>query len=185
MLYMDIKLKPGKRLIINNKLNFIFMQDMLVRLYDLPDHSSLIKKLNEEGIIIRRPLAAEKFIIVEWITKHFGTGWASEAEVSFSYQPIANFIAIQNGQILGFACYDSCYRNFFGPTGVEENQRGRGIGKALLMECLYSMKSQGYAYAIIGGVGPAEYYAKAVGAELIEGSNPGIYNGIMSEVPVD
>jgi len=161
------------------------MQDMLVRLYDLPDHMPLIKKLEREGIVIRRPLAAEKSIVIEWVTRHFGTGWASETDVSFSYQPISCFIAIQDGQVAGFACYDSCYRNFFGPTGVEESLRGRGIGKALLMECLYAMKSQGYAYGIIGGVGPAGFYAKAVGAVLIDGSNPGIYGGLMSEVPVD
>ena len=161
------------------------MQDMLVRLYELPDHATLMKKLESEGILIRRPLAAEKSIVLDWVTKHFGTGWASETDVSFSYQPITCFVAIHEGKIVGFACYDSCYRNFFGPTGVEETQRNKGIGKALLMESLYAMKSQGYAYGIIGGVGPAEFYAKAVGATLIDGSNPGIYNGIMSEVPVD
>lgn len=161
------------------------MQDMLVRLYDLPDHTPLMKKLESEGIVIRRPLAAEKSIVLEWVTRHFGTGWASETDVSFSYQPISCFIAIQNGSITGFACYDACYRNFFGPTGVDESLRGKGIGKALLMESLYAMQSQGYAYGIIGGVGPAEFYAKAVGAVLIDGSNPGIYRGIMSEVPVE
>ena len=31
------------------------------------------------------------------------------------------------------------------------------------------MRDAGYAYAIIGGVGPAEYYARTVGATLIEG----------------
>jgi len=161
------------------------MQDMLVRLYDLPDYTSLMKKLEGEGVVIRRPLASEKSIVLEWVTKRFGTGWASETDVSFSYQPISCFIAVQDGQVLGFACYDSCYRNFFGPTGVDETLRGKGIGKALLMECLVAMKSQGYAYAIIGGVGPAEFYAKAAGAVLIDGSSPGIYRGIMSEVPVE
>jgi GNAT superfamily N-acetyltransferase len=156
------------------------MQDMLVRLYELPDHTTLMKKLENEGIIIRRPLAAEKSIVLGWVNRHFGAGWASETDVSFSYQPVSCFIAIRNGNILGFACYDSCYRNFFGPTGVDETHRGHGIGKALLMECLYAMKSQGYAYGIIGGVGPAEFYAQAVGAVFIDGSNPGIYNGMMS-----
>jgi len=47
------------------------------------------------------------------------------------------------------------------------------------------MKNLGYAYAIIGGVGPASFYEKAVGAKLIEGSDPGIYKGIMSHIPVD
>jgi GNAT superfamily N-acetyltransferase len=160
------------------------MRDMLVRLYDLPDYTTLMKKLESEEIVIRRALAAEKSLVVEWVSERFGTGWASETDVSFSYQPICCFIAIRNKQILGFACYDSCYRNLFGPTGVDEKFRGKGIGKVLLMECLISMKAQGYAYAIIGGVGPAEFYAKAVGAVLIDGSDPGIYKGIMSPIPV-
>ena len=161
------------------------MQDMLVRLYDLPDYSGIISSLQEDGITIRRALAAEKSIVTDWVTQHFGTGWASETEVSFSYQPLACFIATQNEAIIGFGCYDSAYRNFFGPTGVEETLRGKGIGKALLLECLLAMKAQGFAYGIIGGVGPARFYEKAVGAVLIEGSNPGIYEGIMSEIPVD
>jgi hypothetical protein len=159
------------------------MQDMLVRLYDLPDYTLLIKALENDGITIRRPLAAEKSVVMKWVTHFFGTGWASETNVSFSYQPISCFIAIKNGKILGFACYDSCYRNFFGPTGVEETFRGKGIGKALLIESLLAMKHQGYAYAIIGGVGPADFYSKVAGAVMIEGSDPGIYKGIMSEIP--
>jgi hypothetical protein len=45
------------------------------------------------------------------------------------------------------------------------------------LACLQAMRAEGYAYAIIGGVGPAEFYAKTVGAVEIEGSTPGIYRG--------
>ncbi len=38
---------------------------------------------------------------------------------------------------------------------------------------------EGYAYAIIGGAGPTEFYTKAVGAVAIEGSTPGIYRGVL------
>jgi len=158
---------------------------MLVKLYDLPDFSALKVRLEKENILIRRPLAAEKSITLAWVEKHFGSGWASEADVSFSYQPISCFVAIRGHQIVGFACYDAAYRNFFGPTGVEPSLQGMGIGKVLLAECLEAMKAQGYAYAIIGGVGPAAFYEKAVGAVLIPGSDPGIYKGILSEVPVE
>jgi len=161
------------------------MQDMLVKLYDLPHSEVNINQLVKLGIVIRRPLAAEKYLVLEWVEKKFGKGWASETDVSFSLQPIGCFIAIIEQQIIGFACYDACYRNFFGPTGIDENYREKGIGKALLLESLFAMKALGYAYAIIGGVGPAEYYAKTVGAVLIEGSNPGIYQGIISEIPID
>ncbi len=57
-------------------------------------------------------------------------------------------------------------------------------GKALLYLSLKSMKEMGYAYAIIGGVGPAKFYETTFGAKIIEGSDPGIYKGILSHVPV-
>ena len=161
------------------------MQDMLVRLYDLPDYSKLENDLSLAHIVVRPALAAEKSIVVSWVKERFGAGWASEAEVSFSFQPVSCLIAVREDKILGFACYEAAYKNFFGPTGVEEEYRGQGIGKLLLFKALSAMQSIGYAYAIIGGVGPASFYEKVVGATLIEGSNPGIYQGILSEVPVE
>jgi hypothetical protein len=41
------------------------------------------------------------------------------------------------------------------------------------------MRQQGFGHAIIGGVGPAAHYAKVVGAVAIEGSEPGIYRGLL------
>ena len=57
--------------------------------------------------------------------------------------------------------------------------RNGGIGKALLFACLEDMRQQGFGYAIIGGVGPAEFYTKTVGAVPIEGSEPGVYRGLL------
>jgi hypothetical protein len=37
----------------------------------------------------------------------------------------------------------------------------------------------GYAHAIIGGVGPAEFYEKAVGAKIIVGSDVSIYENLI------
>jgi len=37
------------------------------------------------------------------------------------------------------------------------------------------MREAGFVYAIIGGVGPVEFYEKCVGAKLIPDSTPGIY----------
>ena len=41
------------------------------------------------------------------------------------------------------------------------------------------MRQQGYGYAIVGGVGPTAFYSKAVGAVLIEGSELGVYRGLL------
>jgi hypothetical protein len=151
------------------------MSDMLVKLYELPDASPLIGALTGYGIIIRAAMPYEKHPVTEWVRNTFGGAWESECDFSFSSHPVSCFIATEAGKIIGFACYDSTCKNFFGPSGVAETKRRLGIGKALLLSCLHAMRANGFAYAIIGGVGPAEFYSNAVGAITIEGSSPGIY----------
>lgn len=156
------------------------MKDMLVRLMELPDNSELEKRLLEkEKIVFRRAIAPEKHIISEWVMEQFGAYWKSEVEVAFSRQPVSCWIAQRGNELLGFACYECTARNFFGPTGTKESERGKGIGKVLLIKSLESLREMGYAYAIVGGVGPAEFYEKAVGAKIIEGSEVSIYQHLL------
>ena len=155
------------------------MPDMLVKLYTLPELAPAIAQQRAQGIDIRRALAPEKHVVLEWIKRIFGAGWESECEVAYARQPIACFVAVYHEKPIGFACYEATCRGFFGPTGVSEEGRGKGTGKALLLACLHAMRNEGYGYAIIGGVGPAEFYAKCVGATLIEDSTPGMYRGLL------
>ena len=153
--------------------------DLLVKLYDLPDPSPWLKKLRKRAVEIRRPLAAEKTLVVDWVSNTFSKGWASESDVAFSRSPISCFIAVSEETLLGFACYDVACKNFFGPTGVDPANRRGGVGTGLLLACLSAMASDGYAYAIIGGVGPVAYYKKTVNAIEIPRSSPGIYRGLV------
>ena len=155
------------------------MPDMLVKLYKLPPLEPVLQAQRDRGIQIRRALAPEKHLVLAWITQYFWVSWASECEVTFGHLPIGTYIAVEKGVMLGFACYDATARGFFGPTGVNDAARGRGVGGALLLAALHDMYVQGYGYGIIGGVGPAEFYTKVVGATLIEDSVPGIYGGLM------
>jgi hypothetical protein len=155
------------------------MQDMLVRLYDLPSLEDALESASRQGVTIRPALSLEKPQVLDWVRTNFPV-WTAELEAAFCRQPVSCFIAVQDRDLLGFACYDATCRNFFGPTGVLEKERGRGLGRALLLGVLHAQRAQGYAYSIIGGVGPAEFYAKAVGAVPIEGSTPGVYAGALS-----
>ena len=158
------------------------MPDMLVKLYDLPEVAPLIQRLKEQGVVVRAAMAYEKQAVIEWVRGAFSPGWASECDVAFSNHPVSCLIATERGRIVGFACYHCTCKDFFGPTGVAETKRGLGIGKALFLGCLHAMAADGYAYAIIGGAGPGEFYAKAAGATTIEGSAPGIYrDGLTAE----
>jgi hypothetical protein len=151
------------------------MADMLVKLYDLPEVEPEVRRLGDLGIVVRRAMASEKHVVVQWVREVFGAGWAGECDVAFGNRPISCFVAVEKGKIVGFCCYESTCKNFFGPMGVAESHRGRDIGRVLTLCSLKAMAAMGYAYAIIGGVGPAAFYAKVAGAREIEGSSPGIY----------
>jgi len=155
------------------------MPDMLVKLYTLPDLDPPVAALQKRGVEVRRALAPEQPRACAWADEHFPL-WTPELDASFARLPLSCYLAIRQSRILGFACYDSIAPNFFGPTGVMEQERGHGVGRALLLACLHAQRAQGYAYAIIGGAGPTAFYERAVGAVAIEGSVPGIYAGMLS-----
>jgi GNAT superfamily N-acetyltransferase len=157
------------------------MIDMLVRLYELPDAGEIYAGVEDQGITLRRARAYERHIVAAWVAEHFSPKWESEVKVALSRQPVSCYIATRDKEILGFACYETTARGFFGPTGVGEDARGTGIGKALLFKCLESLKELGHVYGVIGGVGPKEYYQKACGAVEIEGSDPGVYRDILPD----
>jgi GNAT superfamily N-acetyltransferase len=158
------------------------MPDMLVRLYALPDLGPALDEARDRGVVVRRALAPEKRTVIDWVATHFPTS-ASEADIAFARTPVACFIALRDTRIVGFACHDATCRGFFGPEGVLEAERGRGVGRALLLAALHAQREQGYAYSIIGGVGPAAFYARTVGAIPIPDSSPGIYASMLPLAP--
>lgn len=155
------------------------MTDMLVKLYQLSPLEPHLSTQATHGITVRRALAPERLLIAEWVKTNFALLWASECEMTFAQHPISCFIALKDGELLGFACYDATQRGFFGPMGVSESTRGLGTGAALLMACLHDMRQQSYGYAIIGGVGPIPFYEKVCGAVVIPDSTPGVYAGML------
>ncbi|MEM6524464.1 MAG: GNAT family N-acetyltransferase [Bacteroidota bacterium] len=157
------------------------MKDMLVRLMGLPDVTTLEDELLKKGIIIKKPISPEKQILVKWTQQNFSKYWGSEMDVALSKNVATCYIAQHGDKPIGFACYDTTAKNFFGPMGVLETHNGLGVGKVLLIKALTALRDMGYAYAIIGGVGPAEYYKKVVNAVLIEGSEDSIYNHLLKD----
>jgi ribosomal protein S18 acetylase RimI-like enzyme len=153
--------------------------DLLVKLYAVQPKPDLDTRLAAAGTTIRRALAPELRLVADWVGERFTDHWVSETTVSIARQPPSCFLAVNDEKLVGFACYDATARGFFGPTGVDEAARGGGIGEALLLACLFGMRAQGYGYAIIGDVGPVDFYVGAVGAVPIADSKPGIYAGLL------
>jgi GNAT superfamily N-acetyltransferase len=146
--------------------------DQLIRLYDLPPAPPL-----PPGIVLRAPIGPERDLVAAWVAQHFGPGWASEARVALAQQPSTLLMAIEKEPIVGFSCHDATARGMFGPVGVSESARGRGIGVALSWASFDAMRRAGYAYAVAGWVGSADYFRNAFAASDIPGSEPGLYRG--------
>ena len=154
------------------------MPDMLVALYSIPDSRDLAAKLRDAGVVCRRAEAYERSVVLDFVSEHF-PHWRDEAAVAFARSPATLYVAIEAERVIGFSAYDVVRPDMFGPTGVDPACRGRWIGALLLLKALEALREERYAYAIIAGVGPAAFYEKVVGATLIPGSEPGIYEGML------
>lgn len=158
------------------------MADLLVRLYDLPAFEAA-ERVKAADVVIRRALPPERHVVLNWIGTHFSESWVSEAALGLGQMPVTVWIAVKDGELLGFACHDTSAKGFFGPTGVAEAARGQGIGEALLITTLKAMREAGYAYAVIGDPGPVEFYRKRLDALEIPHSKPGMYKGMLRSAP--
>ena len=156
------------------------MTDLLVRLYDLP-HFEAEAKVAAAGIVVRRAIAPEGHVVLDWVGRHFSRHWVSETSKGLAQTPVTVWIAVREGKLLGFACHDATAKGFFGPTGVDEAERGQGIGEALLIATLKGMREAGYGYAVVGDPGPVDFYRKRLDALDIPGSKPGIYAGMLRD----
>lgn len=157
------------------------MPDMLVNLLKLPRLEPLVADLSEQGVNIRRAQPFEITPVREFIEENFSIAWADEISVGFTEKPITVYLATRAGRLIGFAAYECTRRAFFGPTGVAELERGKGIGKALLIAALWGLREMGYVYGIIGRAGPVEFYQETVGAIVIPDSEPGIYTDLLKQ----
>jgi GNAT superfamily N-acetyltransferase len=151
------------------------MTDMLVKLYDLP--APAIRP--PLGATVRRALVPERPVVVRWVGRQFGAGWAAECETAFGRLPVSCFVALVDHSPVGFCVYDSTARGMLGPIGVDPSFCGRGLGRELLLATLTAMRAVGYAYVVVGWVDSEAFFARAAGATPIPGSSPGLYAGLV------
>jgi mycothiol synthase len=98
-----------------------------------------------------------------FIEHHFGRIWRFEA----SHADTIFHITIDD-EIAGFATHEANNRGlgFFGPTGVSERHRGRGLGKQLLLASLSDLKRRGFTKVVIPWTDAIEFYRKSCGATV-------------------
>jgi len=149
--------------------------DLLIRLYEIDTVPHSVVNRKAPGITTRKPIGTERNILINWVHRHFHSAWAGETETALSHFPPRCFVAVHQRRFVGFACYDAAALGFFGPLGVLESHRGKGIGKALLHSCLMDMRSMGYGYAVVGMAASEAFYRHCAGATRISRSSKSIW----------
>jgi mycothiol synthase len=101
--------------------------------------------------------------VLDFVERQFGPIWRFEASHGASI-----FVVEEGGQIAGFSTHEANNRGlgFFGPTGVAENFRGRGLGRRLLLASLADLRRLGYHRAVIPWTDAIEFYRKSCGARI-------------------
>ena len=115
----------------------------------------------------RRAGHADRERVLGFIEEHFGRIWRFEAGKAFEREEPTLFFTEEDGAVTGFAAHDVNNRGlgFFGPTGVAQSMRGRGLGCALLLASLADLRRLGYARAVIPWTDAFDFYRKCCGAE--------------------
>jgi mycothiol synthase len=96
--------------------------------------------------------------------RDFSGAWADEAARAVHRDRPSAFLALRDGQVVGFACHGVYRDGWFGPTGVDPAERGNGLGEALLRLCLDDLAAAGTEVAQISWIGPMAFYHRTVGA---------------------
>lgn len=117
----------------NNLFNFVLETDEIEK----------INILEKEGYCFRQYKQSDTLDLINFADKEFGGGWAQNVMTVIKQGDPSNsiVIAINNDEIVGF-----CLRGIdgkesrFGPIGIAESQRGKGLGGILLQLMLELMK---------------------------------------------
>lgn len=138
---------------------------------------------------VRRPEAAEQQVLVEWIRRDFGAGWASEFSRAFANTPISAMIAVQDGVAggrgtpVGFIAYDCARLGMLSTFAFRPEFRGQStLAGKLLGACLQDIRRKGDSFTILGGVSRRLAALRFISTGMtVPGSCPGIFGKAITE----
>jgi mycothiol synthase len=105
--------------------------------------------LEADGVRFRAYEPELTLPLLEFAAREFMGDWVrvvrETAARILAGEPADRLIAaVENGQVVGFCHHDN---ERFGPIGVAQSQRGRGVGQVLMYEALSAMRQKGFRTA--------------------------------------
>ncbi|MCM3708979.1 GNAT family N-acetyltransferase [Sporosarcina luteola] len=115
--------------------------------YVYPEAVKAVKAEREqEGYVFETVQDGDLPAVITFANTVFNPDWGRAIREGLlqGIDPSQILIAKKQGKVVGFAMYGGYegIRERFGPFGVDDNEQGKGLGKILLHEALYSMKQR-------------------------------------------
>lgn len=118
--------------------------------YSIADDAKKTKQQREkEGYVFRFAEDRDLYEVIQFANDKFNPDWGRAIRDGILQGlPLMERLMITRnpkGEVVGFAVYGA-YEGIperFGPFGVDETERGKGLGKIILADILHQMKSEG------------------------------------------
>jgi GNAT superfamily N-acetyltransferase len=107
------------------------------------------KKLAEEKVFVSPFISGLALPLIEFARKEFPGDWVRVAretvgKILTGDSPMRLMVAYDKDQVVGFSHYEN---ERFGPIGVAQSQRGRGVGQVLMYMTLDAQRQAGFRAA--------------------------------------
>lgn len=118
------------------------------------------------GVVIDRATTAARAEVEAFVAATFSHAWRFEVSHAFADPSPPLFVARRGGVVVGFSAHEVNNRGLgcYGPAGVHPDERGAGLGAALLRASLTDLADRGHAQAIIPWVSSVDFYRKVARA---------------------
>ena len=122
------------------------------------------ESLTRAGITFKTGWQIATTDLLSWVERKFSPFWSNEVEFALKRDSPSVFVASnETGELLGFATINGLAPGRFGPAGVSDSQRGKGIGTVLLYDAFQALKDQGFPKAVVHWTDHLFFYTQVPG----------------------
>lgn len=125
--------------------------------------SRLEEEIRSGGVNLRLAEPGEKGRVEDFVRAKSGFNWSYEAARAVGPRGSGVWLAEEGGEIIAFSVFGSLEHHWFGPIGVDEARRKRGLGTVLLFKTLNTMVDLGIPRAIVPWTGHLFFYSQVPG----------------------
>lgn len=167
---VDVRYTPGLCLLRRfgyERTNVVYNMDLSLEGFRGPSDER-VERLAAAGIEVRRARYEDRDALAQHVRRLWPDIWLRETGIAVERETPPLFLALRDGQIVGFAGHGIYRPSFYGPIATDPAEQRHGVGAVLSALALADMASRDVKTAQIGWVAETAipFYSRTSGARL-------------------